>query len=157
MMRKMVIISVTSLLLAGCNSSDTGASPNGGDDAQVRMNGDDGKEALNVSIGADLAVDMPKGYTLYPGANVITKSNVDQGDSTALVLVMSSKDSPEKLASFYRKQAEAAGVEFSMENTSEGAQTLMGKGPDDTVFSLSALADGSGTTAQLTVGVAKGS
>ena len=87
---------------------------------------------------------------------VTTKSNVDQGDSTALVVVMTSKDPPEKLASFYRKQAEAAGVEFSMENTSEGAQTLMGKGPDDTVFSLSALADESGTTAQLTVGVAKG-
>jgi hypothetical protein len=156
-MRKMVIVSVTSLLLAGCNSSDTGALPNGGDDAQVRMNGDDGKEALNVSIGADLAVDMPKGYTLYPGVMVITKSNVDQGDSTALVLVMSSKDSPEKLASFYRKQAESAGVKFSMENTSGGAQTLMGEGPDGTVFSLSALADGSGTTAQLTVGVAKGS
>ena len=156
-MRKMVMVSVISLLLAACNSSDTGASPDGGDDTQVRVNGDDGKEALTVSVGADLAVDMPKGYTLYPGANVITKSNVDQGDSTALVVVMSSKDSPEKLASFYRKQAEAAGVEFSMEDTSEGAQTLMGKGPDDTVFSLSALADESGTTAQLTVGVAKGS
>ena len=156
-MRKMVIVVVTSILLVGCNSSDNGASPNDGDDAQVRLNGNDGKEALNVSIGADLKVDMPKGYSLYPGVMVITKSNVDQGDSTALVLVMSSKDSPEKLASFYRKQAEAAGVEFSMENTSGGAQTLMGKGPDGTVFALSVIADGSGTTAQLTVGVAKDS
>jgi hypothetical protein len=157
MMRKMVIVSVASLLLAGCNSSDTGASPNGGEDAQVRLNGEDGKEALNVSIGADLAVDMPKGYTLYPGVMVITKSNVDQGDSIALVVVMASKDSPEKLVSFYRKQAEAAGVEFSVDSKDGGTQTLMGNSPDGTIFVLSALADESGTTAQLTVGVPKDS
>jgi uncharacterized protein YceK len=155
MMRKIVIATIVTLMLAGCSSENTGASSGEGDATQVRMNGHDGKEALNVSIGADLAVDMPKGYSVYPGAMVFTKSNVDQGDSTALVVILASKDSPEKLSAFYRNQAETAGVKFNRESVSAGTHVLMGEDPDGMVFVLAASPDGSGTTAQLTVGVPK--
>jgi hypothetical protein len=156
-MRKMVIVAFVSLILVGCSSENSGASLGGEDDAQVRINDSDGNEAVNISIGGDLDVDMPDGYTIYPGAMVVTKANVDQGDSIALVLTLFSEDSLEKLAAFYRNQAEAAGVEFSMETADQGMQMFMGKAPDGGLFAFSAAADEEGTSAQLTVGVAKGS
>ena len=155
-MRSFIIAASASLLLAGCNSEGSGTSSSEGDAAQVHINGDDGREAVNVGIGADMSVDMPQGYSIYPGAKVITQSTVDQGDKNAVVIVMTSKDSPEKLATFYRNQAEAAGVAFTTVIANGGTQVLMGEAPDGGSFSLSAGADDSGTSAQLSVSVAKG-
>jgi hypothetical protein len=68
---------------------------------------------------------------------------------------METSDSPDKVAAFYRKQAEAAGIKIEMEMTINGGQMIGGKGEGGKMFSLNATDNDGKTGIQLTAGTEK--
>ncbi|WAT18875.1 hypothetical protein OZN62_04710 [Aurantiacibacter sp. MUD11] len=160
-MRKVILIAGIGLLLAGCGSeSGTIDTEDGevtyevdrdGENAEYRMTNEDGDEVV-INSGSDVAVSLPDGFSLYPGAQVITNTTVNQADGSGSMVVMRSDDTPDEMAAYYRRQAEGAGVEIQMEMSSNGSKLIGGEGPDGLTFSFNATPDPEGTTAQLVVG-----
>ena len=101
--------------------------------------------------GPGTAVDLPAGFTVYPGARVVTNTAVGRGDGKGAMVVMQSDDAPDRMVSFYRKQAEAAGVSIEMELKTAQGTMIGGKSDDGTSFSLNANSQDGKTNAQLTV------
>lgn len=102
--------------------------------------------------GSDVPVDLPAGFTVYPGAEIVSNTVVKQSGGSGTLITMSSADSPETVAAFYKAQAREAGIEIQMEMATNGAQIIGGQSPAGLTFSIMASPDGDGTTAQLTVG-----
>jgi len=107
-----------------------------------------------VRSGSNVPVDLPGGFSVYPGADVVSNTVVKQGEGSGTLVTLSSDDSPAEVAAFYKDQAEKAGVAIQMEINSNGAQIIGGESDDGLTFSIMASAgsEGDGTTAQLTVG-----
>ncbi|MBV7266576.1 hypothetical protein [Erythrobacter ani] len=104
--------------------------------------------------GADVPVDLPDGFSLYPGATVVTNTVVNQGEGTRVVLLsFESDDSAEDVASYYRAEAEGAGIAIEVDATINGGRMLAGKAQDGSVFALNATTDEGKTTGQLTTGL----
>lgn len=163
-MRSTVILSAAALALASCGSSDEGTIETAdgesvdyevdrdGEDVEIRMSGDDGEEVV-INTGSDSNVDLPGDYTVYPGAEVLSSATMNQSDGQGSLVIMQSDASPEDMVTFYRRQAEDAGVEIQMEMTSNGTRMIGGETGAGGTFSFNASpgADGT-TTGQLLVG-----
>ena len=103
--------------------------------------------------GANVPVDLPDGFTLYPGASVISNTVVNHADGSGNMLLIQTDDSPDEVVAHYRSQAEAAGIDIQIEMTVNDGKMIGGEGPDGTTFSLNASTDGEGPTqAQLMIG-----
>lgn len=159
-MKRFVLIGGAALLASCGGDSGTIETEDGevtydidssGENSEFRMTGEDGEEVV-INTGSDVNVDLPGGFTLYPGAEVISSTTVNQTDGSGSMVVMRSSGSPDEVASFYRQQAEAAGIEIAMEINSNGSKLIGGEGADGLTFSLNATPDGNGTTAQLVLG-----
>jgi len=165
-MRKFAVITATAatMLLAACGSSDEGTITTGdgetveydvdrdGGDAQIRIGNEAGEEVVINSGGAGSSANLPAGYSLYPGASVVSTASINQADGQGTMVLMQSDASPEEMVSFYRQQAEAAGIQIQMEMNSNGSMMIAGEGASGTAFSFNASQSGDGTTGQLMVG-----
>lgn len=89
-----------------------------------------------IRSGENTAVSLPLGFTLYPGAEITGNTVVATGGSTGSLVHFTVTDEPEKVAQYYRKQAEAAGIRVDFEMTANGTEMLGGKGADGSSFSL---------------------
>ncbi|MEM7690188.1 MAG: hypothetical protein AAF291_14310 [Pseudomonadota bacterium] len=155
-------LATMTFVLAACGSQQSGTIE--GDDgetgeytidtatgeATATIETEDGTATLRS--GSNVPVDLPAGFTVYPGANVVSNTVVRQAGGSGNLLTMQSGDSPEKLAEFYKSQAESAGVKIEMEMATNGAQIIGGQSDDGLTFSIMASPTEDGTTAQLTVG-----
>jgi len=75
------------------------------------------------------------------------------GDSgSGKIIAFTSDDTPQQVADFYRRQAEAAGFEIEMELSVNDGRMVAGEKSDGTGFAINASADEEGTSASLTVG-----
>ena len=161
-MKKLVIVSAA-LALAACGSESSGTfeTEDGqgtytvdrdmDGSADINIKTDDGE--LNIQTGGQLAGDMPDGFSLYPGASVISSSRFSQGEGEGMLVMMQTADSPDSLTDFYRKQAEAAGHEIRMEVTTAQGKMISGKNEAGDVFSLNVSTDDEGlATGQLSLG-----
>ncbi len=165
-MRKVSVISAATgaLLLAACGSSDEGTivTEDGetveydvdgdGGDAQITMRGEDGEEVVINSGSGASGADLPDGYSLYPGASVVSTATINQADGQGTMVMMQSDASPEDMVSFYRNQAEGAGITIQMEMTTNGNAMIAGEGEGGTSFSFNATPSDDGTLGQLMVG-----
>ncbi len=109
--------------------------------------------ATTVRSGAQVPLDLPAGFTLYPGAKVIGNTVFDQGDGRGAFVTMESADTPEQIAAFYIGQARAAGVNIEMQMPINEGRMAGGESPDGLTFSLMAVPIAGGTQAQLSVGM----
>jgi hypothetical protein len=164
MMRRILGVSAVAMLLASCGGPDaegTISTEDGdvtysvegeGDEVNIDMTGPDGEE-LSIRSGDGANSDLPDGFSVYPGANVVTSANIDTADGSGAVVVLSTAAAPADVITFYRGQAEAAGVNIESEMTVNGMQMIGGEGADGLTFSASASpGDDGSTTVQLTVG-----
>lgn len=148
------------MALSACGSSESGTIDIGGDEGTYTVDSDgdgysiqasteDGEFSLNT--GDDLDVDMPDGFTLYPGASVTSDMTLDQDDGGS-VITMESDASADDVLSYYRSEAEAAGIEIKVEMDVRGMKVLAGEDADGASFTVRAGAgDDGGTTTTLMV------
>lgn len=102
--------------------------------------------------GENVAVDLPDGFSIYPGAKVINNTVVDHADGKGSMIILETGDSIADVKSFYREQAEAAGVNIEIEADINGGAMLGGKTEQGDSFMLTANRDDDVTSATLLVG-----
>ncbi len=160
-MRKLVI-SLAALALAACGGSESASSEtedgtgeytvdNDGDGVEMRFTDDEGNETT-LNSGSNVEVNLPDGFTIYPGAEIVQSTAIDSADGQGSLVMMTSSASPQQMIDHYRSQAEAAGVDIQMEMTSGDTRVIGGEGPEDRFFSFTASASGDESTGMLTVG-----
>ena len=104
-------------------------------------------------VGQDLAVDLPAGYSLPSGSEVVSSTKVNTGDTEGLSLMFYSKLSQDELIAHFRGQAEAAGVVFSNETITPDMKIIGGEGSDGTTFFLQVTTNDDGRSfANMTMG-----
>lgn len=163
-MRSVLTLAAT-IALAACSSEKSGTfETEGGEKGEYTVDSDNEGVSATVTTpegtatmqsGENVKADLPDGFTVYPGAKVVSATNVDSPQSKGALVIMETGDAPDKVAAFYRKQAEAAGIKIDMEMTVNGGQMIGGKGPDERVFSLNTTSNDGNTGIQLTVGQGK--
>ena len=117
----------------------------------ARIHREDGTVATMRS-GEKVPVRLPAGFTLYPGAEVISNTHVRHGGGNGVLLTMRSGDDPQELAAFYHRQADAAGVAIEMQMKAGRTAMFAGKGPCDLAVSFNVSDETGETVAQLMVG-----
>lgn len=165
-MRKIALATAigAAMTLSACGSDDTSgtfSTEDGegsysidadGGDVNIEASNDDGD--FSLVIGEGLVADLPQGFSTYPGAEIISKIEVNQDDGAGVIVVMQSDDTPEELADFYLEQAKDAGFKIELEMNAGGSRIIGGETDDGQVFNFNASAnDGEVTNAQLMVGM----
>lgn len=155
-MKKLVVL-FAGLALAACGSGESGTIETAegtieysqdGKEGTMTLTGEEGEVKI-ASGGQD--VQMPDGFSLYPGAQVITSSTVSHNEGSGVRVVMSTSASPLQVAEFYRKQATAAGIANLSEASQGGMLNLVGEGEDGTTFAVATSGGDGATTVTLIV------
>lgn len=130
-----IALFVLAIALAGCGGPDGSDNAENGESVTVPPDSDapvtevtitnsDGEKVVQQS-GAGVAVDLPDGFTLYPGAKVITNTTTDAGaDGRQSTVMVESDARPEEIAAFYKSQAEKAGMEIAIDLTFATTSTI---------------------------------
>jgi hypothetical protein len=150
------------LALAACGSQSSGTiEGEDGETGEYTIDNSTGEANFTVKTedgtvtmrsGSDVPVDLPGGFTVYPGADVVSNTMVNQGQGTGNLVTITSPDSPQDVVAYYKSQAEAAGITIQMEMATNGMQMIGGESEDGLTFSVMASPAEEGTSAQLTVG-----
>lgn len=161
-MKRMAIGAVAAMVLAGCGSEPSGTFETADGETgtyEVDPSGDGVTASLETAdgtatmrSGADVPIDLPQGFTIFPGAEVVTNTVFDQAGSKGALVTMRSDAAPAELVAFYRRQADAAGVEIELNMDTDTMQMIGGKSADGSPFSFTATKEPAGTTGQLMVG-----
>lgn len=102
--------------------------------------------------GSRVPVDLPAGFSVAPGLTVLNTTNVERGDGRYAMLTMQGSQPVDDIVAYYRREAEAAGVDINVDVTTGGSTTIAGEGADGLAFSLMASGNDDEVTAvQLTV------
>ncbi len=111
--------------VSGVIESKTGIKTNIQDLEQGKMTFTDEKTGTKVDIGTNKVPDtFPKEFPLYPGAKVTSAlSGEASGKSNGFWLTMSTPDSVDKVAGFYKSQFAAAGWAVEATYTASGTTT----------------------------------
>lgn len=161
---RLAMAGMAAVLLAACGSEPSGTAE--GEDGtvahytvdessgEVSARLDTAEGIATMRSGADVPVELPRGFTIYPGAEVVSNTVFEQADATGALVTMEAAASPEEMVAFYRKQAEAAGVEIATRMDTEMMQMIGGDAPDGATFTFTATRKDGGTSAQLMVGEA---
>ncbi len=162
-MRNRIAVVGLTLALAACGSSDTvTVEDRDGSTAEISTSDSGGTQTTTIEAkdgiatirsGPDTSADLPLGFKLYPGAEVLTSTTFDQGGENGALLSFTSDATPDQLIAFYRKAAESAGITIEMELTTDNSKIIGGKGAKDTTFSFSTVPGPDGKTqGQLMIG-----
>ncbi|MFN4112686.1 MAG: hypothetical protein ACK4GD_01955 [Sphingomonadaceae bacterium] len=162
-MRPVLPVAVSLVLaLAACGSEQSGTFEDGeGGEGSYRVNQENGVTTSEIKTeqgtarmesGAGVKANLPKGFALMPGANVISASNITTEQGSGSMTMMEIDKPADEVMTFYRKQAEAAGVKIQLEMNSDGNRMIGGEGKDGLAFSLTASESDGKTSAQLMVG-----
>ena len=106
---------------------------------------------MQTRVGGDIEVDLPAGFSVYPGAKIVATNAVTLPEGKGHTVFMQTQDPVAEVADYYRQQASAAGIEFSNEMNSGDTQLLAGKAPSGTAMNMMVATNDEGTTIQLTV------
>ncbi|WP_374406099.1 hypothetical protein [Pelagerythrobacter sp.] len=156
---RQVLVLVAVLALAACGSERSGTqevaagdASEAGDAVTATIETDEG--TARMRSGADVPVDLPRGFSIFPGAEVASNTVFDQAGSKGALLTMESDAPAAEMIAFYRRQAEAAGIELELNLDTDTMQMIGGKSADGSPFSFTATKGEGGTTGQLMVGEA---
>ena len=150
------------LALAACGSEQSGTFEDGeGGEGSYRVDTDNGVTTSEITTedgtarmesGAGVKAKLPDGFSIMPGANVVSSSNITTEQGSGSMTMMEIAKPADEVVAFYRKQAEAAGIEIQLEMNSDGTRMIGGEGKDNVAFSLTASETDGKTSAQLMVG-----
>ncbi len=166
-MKRIMFVSALAGSLGACGSAESGEfTTEDGSDGEYAIDSETGETSARIETpdgtatmrsGANVPVELPEGFSLYPGATVVSNTQVKQGDNAQVVLLsFESEDSPEAIAAHYKSEAEAAGVDIQVDATINGGRMLAGEGTDGSVFSINTTREDGKTSAQLTTGMKLG-
>ena len=161
-MSRIAIAALVALSLAACGSEKSGTiEGDNGERVEYSIDDSDGETSATLTskdgeatldIGKDVKVELPDGFTLYPGAKVEMNTSFAAAGGAGGLINMTSADSPAKMAEFYRKQAAKAGVKIEMDAKMGDRVMLSGKKKGGVSFTFNAGPDGDKTEAQLMIG-----
>lgn len=148
--------------LAGCGSENSGTiEGENGETGEYTIDRATGETSATITTdegtatlrsGAGVAIDLPAGFTGYPGATIISNTVVNQSQGSGAMLFFETEDSPEDVVAFYKRQAEAAGVKIQLNASMNGSSMIGGESEDGLTFSVNANPGEERTSAQLIVG-----
>ncbi|UAB77559.1 hypothetical protein INR77_12265 [Erythrobacter sp. SCSIO 43205] len=163
----MRLITVTalasSLALAACGSETEGEfTTEDGESGEYRIDQSSGESSMTVETedgtvsmvtNSDAPTNLPAGFTMISGAQVLSNTMIDDGETKGSLTTFRSEKSPEEIAAHYREQAEEAGITIQIETNLNGGKMLGGENEaTGTTFSVSAYPDDEGVvTGQLTI------
>ncbi|MEZ5710690.1 MAG: hypothetical protein R3E02_15035 [Blastomonas sp.] len=164
-MRQFIMVSVGALALAGCGGSETTTyTDDEGNKVEVTQSGD-GDEPKEVVIksedgdatfrmGGVSTEELPFGFEVYPGAQVITSSVGTSEGRTGGVVAMKTSDSQDKVIAYYKAAAEKRGLTIKAEISSGEMKMLNGEaeGGDKGGFTIQAIKQPDGTQITLIAG-----
>jgi len=168
MVKRLIVMMAGTAMLAACGSEDTTTVTTADGEAEytvdrdsgaadIQIRGNDG-ETVSIRSGANLAAELPDGFSIYRGAEVTNSTTLQSKDGAGINVMMTSKASPEQMVEFYRKQAEGAGFSIEMDMKTSNTHMISGRNSSDGVFSFNASTGTSGdTTAHLMIGAGRGS
>ena len=142
-MRTLILTIAAASVLAACGSDAPDAEaveegnftvdPETGDTTSSIIT-EDG--SASFKSGASVDADLPAGFSIYPGAEIVSVTNISRGENKGAMVTMLSDASAAELAAFYREQAQAAGVAIELDMTVDDGIMLGGTGADGLNFSL---------------------
>lgn len=150
------------LLLSACGSERSGTiETDDGETVAYSVNSSDGEATATVKsadgtvtarAGANVPVELPNGFTIYPGAEVLNNVVFDRNGDKGAMVSMKSAASADEMIAFYRKQAEAAGIAIEADVKNGAMIMIGGESKDGAGFSFMAKPDGDSTSGQLMIG-----
>lgn len=169
-MRKLATITAVTaaMALSGCGSETSGEfTTEDGETAEYTIDRDSGETSMTVEgpdgtatmrSGAGVPVDLPAGFSLFPGSTVITNTVVSQPDGTGTMVMFETDGTADAVMAHYRNQAKAAGFDIQLELNSNGSMMIGGeRKADGSTMSITATANaGDKTTGQIIIGSKKG-
>jgi len=163
-----VLAGGAALSLASCGSETSGEfTTEDGETAEYTIDKDSGETAMTITgkdgnatlrSGADVPVDLPDGFSLYPGAKVLTNTVVNQPDGQGTMVMFETGDAADKVIAHFREEAEEAGFAIQIDANMNGSLMIGGERKSDgSTLSVTANPnDGDATTGQLIIGSKKG-
>lgn len=159
---RLILAAAAAIALTACGSEQSGTfEGEDGETGTYSVDEDDGVTRAEIKTsdgtakmesGAGVTAKLPAGFSIFPGAKVVTTTNISSGDGSGTLVSLTSTEAPEKLVSHYKKQAEAAGIDIQMEMKTEDGTMIAGEGKNGTGFSFTASKTDEGTSATLMVG-----
>lgn len=152
------------LTLAACGSETSGEfTTEDGGNAEYTIDEDSGETSMTIKgedgtatlrSGADVPVDLPDGFSLYPGAKVITNTIVDQPDGKGTMVMFETDAAADKVMAHFRKEAEDAGFNIQIDANMNGSLMIGGeRKADGSTLSVTATqGEDDATTGQLIIG-----
>lgn len=162
-MRFAAIIPAT-LILAACGSQSDDAASDA--DTSYSVDEESGVTTSQITTpdgtakmesGAGVKAKLPDGFTIMPGAKVISASNISTEQGSGSMTMLEIAKPAEDVIAHYRKQAEAAGIKIQLEMNNEGTRMIGGEGEGGLTFSLTASEVDGSTNVQLMIGNDKAS
>lgn len=98
-----------------------------------------------MRTGPKVEVALPDGFTIYPGAVIVSNTLVERSKNRRMLLEFVTRESPEKTISFYRRQAEAAHLDLRLDLTGPEGGGLGGMLGDGRTLSIAVRPRGSGS------------
>jgi len=111
-----------------------------------------GQPSATMRSGPNVPVHLPQGFTVYPGAKVISNTVVDRGGKRQALLVFETVDPVERVIAFYRARAAAAGATITLDLGSEERASLGGSLANGGDFAIAARQRSGGTRVEFAVG-----
>jgi hypothetical protein len=154
----------TALMLTACGSETSGEfTTDDGETAEYSIDKDSGETSMTVKSadgtatlrsGTDVPIDLPDGFSLYPGAKVLTNTVVNQPDGKGTMVMFETSDAADKVIAHFRKQAEQAGFDIQIDANMNGSLMIGGERKrDGSTLSVTANPiEGDATTGQLIIG-----
>ncbi|MBI1404155.1 MAG: hypothetical protein GC147_13210 [Porphyrobacter sp.] len=153
--------------LAGCGSETSGEfTTEDGGNAEYTIDKDSGETSMTIKgedgtatlrSGADVPISLPDGFSLYPGARVITNTVVDQPDGKGTMVMFETTEAADEVIAHFREQARQAGFDIQID-AKMGESLMIGgeRKTDGATLSVTANANaGDATTGQLIIGTKK--
>ena len=81
--------------------------------------------------GSEVEPRFPPPFTAYPNARITNTTWVEQGDGTFLTVEFTTPDPRASVVDFYRKQAQAAGIDVEVEVDAGETTTIGGENSAD--------------------------
>lgn len=110
---------------------------------------EDGTTTMHA--GETVVPRLPEGFSIYPGAAIRNTVQIGRDEGTGVMVSLASEDSPADLVAFYRRQAEAAGVDIELDMQTGAMTMIAGEAPGGTSFVFQASGATGETTGQLTL------
>lgn len=160
-MKKLLLLAAATAL-ASCGSEKSGTFETGegekgsytvdnsNGDTNVTIKTDEGEFAMQSGPG--VAADLPDGFTIYPGATVVSNTKLKHNEGSNVSVMMTTPASAEEVLAFYRPQAAAAGIDITTEYKNQASSMIGGQDEAGSAFVLHVTPGSDGeTTVNLSV------